>query len=513
MFRWKATAAVLVAATLALTACSQPATEDGSSTDSGAPTGTLTLVGSFSPSSLDAAAANWGNTAPFYQATYDTLLRMSNDGEVGPFLATDWSYDDTNTSLTLTLRDDVEFTDGSKLTSEVVKENLLRFQSGTSPAASSLARVSSVETPDDVTVVINLSEPDPALLAYLTRDAGTVASGEAIADDPAKLATDPIGSGPYVLDTATTVTGSSYVYTINEDYWNPELQHYAKIVINVVGDPTAALNIIKSGEANAVRLANNQDLAEIEGAGWSLTPNYLNVAGLLLFDRGGTMNPALGDVRVRQAINYAFDREGMLNALQKGAGKIYEQTFGEGTAAYDESLNETYGYDPEKAKKLMKDAGYADGFTLDIPTTASISPTQFNLITQQLAEIGITTRYTDLGNNFIAEVTAGKWAADTQSLEQNGTWQLAQFMLAPEAIWNPFRYQDDQVDEYLEIMQYGTQEEQDAAAKALNRYVTEEAWFAWWYRPQVNFATDANTTVTPMSTNSFPAIYDFVPKS
>lgn len=508
MFRLTTRVAALAAAVILLAGCAAPT----DTKPSGGASETLTIVASVPPKSLDAAAADWGNSSPFFQAAYDTLLKVSTDGQIEPFLATDWQYDKTNTKLTLNLRGDVKFVDGSGFDSAVAKENLVRYKSGTSPNAANLKRIEAIETPDTDTVVIELSEPDPALLSYLTRDAGLMASSKAIAADAAGLATNPVGSGPYVLNQTETVTGSSYVYESNPNYWNPALQHYGKIVINIVADPTAALNIIKSGEANAVRLANNQSLAEIEGAGWKITGSYLNAAGLLLFDRGGVKNKALGDVRVRQAINYAFDREGLLKALQKGAGVVTQQTFPKGTAGYDEALDSTYSYDPEKAKKLLTEAGYADGFTLEIPTTSFISATTFNLISQQLAAVGIKTTFTDLGSNFIADVTAGKFAADFQPLEQNGTWQLAQFMLAPQATWNPFRYEDPKVNALLKTMQFGDQGERDAAAKELNTYVTEQAWFAWWYRPQISFATDANTTVTPTSTNSFPAIYDFEPK-
>ena len=70
-------------------------------------------------------------------------------------------------------------------------------------------------------------------------------------------ATTPVGSGPYVLDTAATVTGTTYSYTKNPDYWNPDVQHYDNLVINVLDDPTAALNAIKAGEANGVKLVDN----------------------------------------------------------------------------------------------------------------------------------------------------------------------------------------------------------------------------------------------------------------
>lgn len=503
--------ALAVAAAAVLSGCAAGAGQDTS--DGGAEGGgKLTLVATLSPTSLDAAASTGGNAAPFYQAVYDSLLRAMPDGSIEPFLATEWVYNDDNTELTLTLRDDVTFSDGSPMTSADVKISLERFKAGTAPGASWLSNVETIEAPDDTTVVLGLSAPDPGLLSYLSRDAGLVESGDVAESDAESLATNPIGSGPYILDTDATVTGTSYVYTKNEDYWNPDVQHYDELVINVIPDATAALNAIKSGEANGVRLANNKNLAEVEAAGWTVNAGEINVFGLLLLDRAGTINPALGDVKVRQAINHAFDREALLTALQNDAGVTTDQTFPERSAGYDEALEGMYDYDPDAAKELLAEAGYADGFTLEMPSTASVGTTTYNLITQQLADIGITAKFTDVGNNYVSDILAAKYAAAWIGLEQGADWQLAQFMLAPNAVWNPFKYQDATVDELLQKMQFGDQAAQDEAAAELNEYVTEQAWFAWWYRPQNSFATDANTTVEMNPINIYPSIYDFQPK-
>ncbi len=509
MFRWKATAAAAIAiAALALTGCGSAADEGGSSGGSG---GTLTLGAIIAPTTLDPSGAEWGNRAPYYQAVFDTLLLATPEGTIEPWLATKWSYNDDNTVLTLTIRDDVTFSDDSKLTAQVVVDNLNRFKEGTSPDANYFAGVTSFEAPDDTTVVITLGAPDPALLNYLTRDPGLVASGESLGNDD--LATNPVGSGPYILDTAATVTGTSYSYTKNPDYWNPDAQHYDKLVINVLADATASLNAIKAGEANGVKLASNDNLAEVEGAGWTVNANELDFQGLLLLDRAGTMNPALADVRVRQALNYAFDREGLLKALQLGNGTVTTQVFPKSSAAYDPALDDYYTYDPTKAKELLAEAGYATGLTLSMPSSTLLGATTYTLIEQQLNDIGVQVEYTDPGNNFIADLLAPKFAQSFMALEQNPDWQLIQFMIAPTAIFNPFHYDDPKVDEYIKQIQYGDEATQASVAKELNKYIVEQAWFAPFYRVQGSFATDANTTVKVLPTNAYPAIYDFTPKS
>jgi peptide/nickel transport system substrate-binding protein len=114
--------------------------------------------------------------------------------------------------------------------------------------------------------------------------------------------------------------------------------------------------------------------------------------------------------------------------------------------------------------------------------------------------------------NFIGDLLAPKYPASFMALEQNPDWQLIQFMIAPTAVFNPFKYQDAQVDEYITEIQYGDEATQASVAKELNKYIVEQAWFAPFYRVQGSVATDANTTVEMLPTNAYPAIYDFQPK-
>src|SRR3954463_10960799 len=203
---------------LALTACGGSSSGDSSSSDP------LTLGAIVPPTSFAAANANWANESPYIQAVYDSLLRESPEAEIEPSLATDWAYDDTKTVLTMTLRDDVTFTDGTKFDADVAAQNVLRFKAGTSPDASYLANVADATAVDPTTLQITLSQPDPALLNYLAQNAGAQESPAAFGKPDEQ--TTPVGSGPYLLDTKNTVVGSKYVFTKNPDYWSPDDQHF-----------------------------------------------------------------------------------------------------------------------------------------------------------------------------------------------------------------------------------------------------------------------------------------------
>lgn len=510
MFRWKATAATIAIAALALTGCAG-AGDDGSGGSESGRADRLTLTAIIGPTSYDIGqGAEYGNRSPFFQAVFDTLLQKNAAGEIEPWLATEWEYNEDNTVLTLTLRDDVEFTDGTPLDADAVVASLERFRDGTSPQAATLAGKEFAAV-DATHVTITQPAPDPALVNMLSIAPGLIQAPSTF-DDP-DSATEPIGSGPYVLDTASTVTGTTYVYTANPDYWNPDAVKYDNLTINVIEDPTATLNALKAGEANGAKIVNNDTIPEIEASGWTIESNELDFQGLLLFDRAGTMAPELADVKVRQAINMAFDREALLEALQAGYGTVTEQVFPETSVGFDESLDSTYEYDPEGAKELLAEAGYPDGFTLDMMSTPAFQTT-FDLVAQQLADIGITVNYTDPGTgNFITDMLAPKYPATWMALEQNPDWQLINFMIAPEATFNPFHSQDPQVDEYITTIQMGTEEEAEQATKDLNAWIVENAWFAPFFRVQGTYAVDANTNLEFWPTNAYPSIFGFSPKN
>ena len=342
MYRTPAVVATVVTA-LVLTGCA--AGSAGGESDASGETLRLGLF--VQPTTFSAQDAAWGNESIYIQAVYDTLLISDTDGAPQPHLATSWEYNDDNTVLTLELRDDVTFTDGTPFTADVAAQNLIRFRDGSSSNAAYGQSIADAAAVDDDTLQITLTAPDPAFLGYLAFNLGAQESPEAF-DDP-DIQTDPVGSGPYLLDTEASVTGSSYRFTANPDYWAPELQHYDEIFMNVYMDATAMLAAIQAGELDAANLANNDALDQVESAGFTISSWEHSWYGLFLFDRAGSMNPALADVRVRQAINYAFDADGMLQTAGGGHGTQTGQIFPERSVAFDPELDSAYAYDPEKA--------------------------------------------------------------------------------------------------------------------------------------------------------------------
>jgi len=328
------------------------------------------------------------------------------------------------------------------------------------------------------------------------------------------MATNPVGSGPYILNTDETVVGSSYVFDRNEDYWNPEAQHYDKLVLQFYADPTSLLNAVQGGQVNVTNVVDPTTIAQMEASGFTANESQLNWAGFLILDRAGTIVPALGDVRVRQAINYALDREALVQTIAAGYGEPTTQIFAPWSPSFDEELDEFYEYDLDRATELMTEAGYEDGFTMSMPRSPLAPAATYTLLADQLAQIGITVNYEDQqATGFIPSILSGKYPMTYFTLQIGPSdWQLSQFQIAESATWNPLRYTTPEVQEWIATLQTGSEEEAEEAGRELNRYLVENAWNAPAYRPTNVFMSDANTTAVPQTGNAVPYIWNVQPK-
>ena len=499
-----AVGAALVLLAPLLTACGN---------SSGAST-TLTL-GLITPATtFEAPDMNWGNESPYNQAVYDSLVQASSAGVIEPHLATAWSYNAAKTVLTMTLRTGVKFSDGTPFNASIAVQNLDAFQKGTSNNASDLVNMASATAVSPTELVIKLKQPDPAFLTYLGEAAGSQESPAAWKASTA--ATVPVGSGPYLLDSQATVVGSSYVFTANPNYWDKPEQHYSKLIMNVYTSATTILDAIEGGQVNAANTFDDTTIPQIQDAGFTVYPLQLNWAGLSLFDRNGKMSSPLGNVKVRQAMNYAFDRTALLKDMSDGYGSVTTQVFPTYSPGYESSLNSYYDFDPAKAKQLLAQAGYPHGFTLDMPSiTVAFGAAAYALIQAELANIGIKVNYTDYtASEIFTAILAPKYPATYFTLEEDPVpWELAEFLLTPTATFNPFHSTNPTVAGYLTTIQLGSAAQAAAAAKALNRYLVEDAWFVPFFRPQSSFVADSHTTVIVQAGNAVPYLWNIRPKS
>ena len=500
--------AVAVVAGLGLAGCGG----GGSSTDSsgGGASGSVVLGSLVQPTSYAANGAGWANESLLQQAVYDTLLHADPDGKIVPWLATEWSWNDAKTVLTLKLRTDVTFTDGTKFDADAAAKNLLRFRDGTAPNKSFLAAVTDAKAVDAATLQITLKQPDPAMLTYLTQAPGLMESPKHFGAADEK--TNPVGTGPYVLDTAKTVVGSSYVYTANPNYFAKDEQHWKTLTIKVLSTPVTEVDAIKGGQIDGMNVIDSSTVAQIKGAGYTVVDHELDWSGLAIFDRGGKIVPALQNPKVRQAISYAIDRAGMLKAAAQDNGTVTSSVFPTYSPGYDPADDQYYDYNPAKAKQLLAEAGFPS-FTMTLPEVAGFAQVQDDLLKQYLGAIGITVKYvTEPVNNFIADLLAGKYPAANFQLQEDPTaWQEANFLLTTNATFNPFKVADPTVDGLVKTIQTGSDEAAATATKELNTYVTQQAFMVPYYRLKGFWAQDSTISAQPQVGNAVPYLYNITP--
>ncbi|ROQ00947.1 peptide/nickel transport system substrate-binding protein [Rathayibacter sp. PhB93] len=460
--------AVAAVVAIALAGC----TAGGSSGGSGGGEQTLHLSQGGTPSNF--TIGEWGGGENLLStAVYDTLITMSPDGELLPGIAESWEYDDSRTALTLDIRSGMTFTDGEKLDAEAVAGSLEALRKGTVSQAA-WARVASVEATDESTVVVTLSAPDAAFLPALTNSNGAVGAPEVLTDASSQL--EPVGSGPYILNTQKTVAGSKYVLDRNPDHWNVDSYPFEHVEVSILADPTATQNALRSGQLDVLGAAENAD--QYPAAQFDSGPNKpTSMAILWLSDRAGTIVPALADMRVRQAINLAFDRDTIASNLIGDGSSATNQVVSDIDSAYSEDLLDFTPYDVEKAKALMAEAGYADGFTVTMPSTP-YSLQYESVITQSLADIGITVNYESVAlTDFFTKVATKNYA---MYFMYNGTSgdNALDIKNSLGGIFDPFTSATPELTQLIATADAAPDEDQAAAWGDVNEYLVQNAWNA-----------------------------------
>jgi peptide/nickel transport system substrate-binding protein len=299
------------------------------------------------------------------------------------------------------------------------------------------------------------------------------------------------------------------VFTARKDYWNKDLQKFEKITLKTLTDLTARTNALVSGQVDGA-LLDPKTGKQAEGAKMKLATNQVDWQGLLLLDRDGAKNAALQDVRVRQAINYAFDRKTILDQVLLGQGTPTSQPFGKESGAWLEELEDKYPYDPAKAKALLKEAGHEADVVLDIPSVPGFE-TQLAVLKQQLADVGVTLNVgAAITSTFTSDVAAQKFTSMYFSLFQGEPWVAINQIVSTKALYNPFKNTTPELQAKIDAVQNGG-ENADDLAKEVNRYVVDQAWFAPLFRVNQMYYHNDKITVTPQIQQAVPSIYNYAP--
>lgn len=357
--------------------------------------------------SLDPARGFNQTTGFLNHVVYDTLVTFPNTdaSEILPSVATDWEISDDGLTYTFTLRDDVVFADGTPLTAEDAAFSIMRLKNVLGNPSFLAETIESAEALDDTTLVLTLSQPNPALLANLTSYVFSISNSEVVmanggtaAEDAAEtdeaetfLNNTSAGSGPYILESWEPDVQT--VLVRNENYWGPEDEagYFDRIIVVNIEEAATQQVALESGEIDLALDLTADQVNALEGNPDITTASFpSNIVHFILMNQNPEIGGPVSDPLVQLAVRYALDYEG------------YRELWGGITPGSIMAVGLQYAFPPEmaferdveRARELLAEAGYPDGFeiTLDYPVfTFQGVNMEINAqkIQSDLAEVGI----------------------------------------------------------------------------------------------------------------------------
>jgi len=342
------------------------------------------------PDALDPTISRAYTGRLVFAALCDKLFDVTPELKIVPQLATGYEWGPDHKSIVIKLRPGVRFQDGEPFNAEAVKFNIERHQ--TTPGSfrkSEIAEIQSVEVVNDLTVRFHLSQPLVPLLAALTDRAGMMVSPKAAKASGDKFGTQPVCAGPYKF--VQRVAQGKIVLEKVADYWDQKSFAIDRVEFVPITDSSSRLASLRSGDLQMIERVSPTDLAEIRGdsklkvtgipeLGYQMIP--LNVAN-------GPKSKAFSDVRVRQALDLAIDRETLVKTVFGGEYIAGNQFISPANPYYDKKVP-VAKRDLARARQLLKDAGQVSfSFTLVVPPERDRQ--EASLILQAMwAEAGIT---------------------------------------------------------------------------------------------------------------------------
>jgi peptide/nickel transport system substrate-binding protein len=334
---------------------------------------------------------------------YDTLLHKTPDGALTPGLASEWSVPAAahGTELDLTIRPNLKFTDGTPLDAEAVGQALI--QNGKNPQLTSVALIKSyhVVDPTHIQLMLKNNQAIQVLYAFAVGQDGEIMA-------PSSFATadqHPVGSGPFTLKTYTK--GAEILLEKNPNYWDKSVyKNLSGIDFLKVSTGPPSVTALKAGDVDMIRVETDTAKALQSDSRFGIaeqpTGAYLQFE-FRLAKPDGTPTP-FAKLAVRQAFEYAINRKQVNDVAQNGLGEVTDQPFPKGPVHVD-ALDNYYTYDPGKARQLLTQAGYPNGFSFDMVIPGGGIQNMENqaaAIQQNLKQVGVTVHVLRIGGNDIA---------------------------------------------------------------------------------------------------------------
>lgn len=384
-------AAPSAAPSTAPSASGAPAQETTPATSSGEKA--LTVALTTIPNSLDMPKAAERNASNAAWQLYDSLLFINDEGVVEPALATEWTISEDGTTYTFTLREGVTFHNGEPFNAQAVVFSWERGKNPENQYANDWATAISVVAVDDMTVEVKTEGLQPLFLRSMAQSWAMVPPGYIAEVGEEGFLTAPVGTGPFKL--VELVEGDRIVMEKNEDYWREGYPLIDRLVFRPIPESSTRVAAIQTGEVDLVTRLSAEEADSVRNIeGIEVISYPVDRVYYIAFNNmtTGLDKPTI-DPKVRLAMNYAVDVPAIIDAIFNGNGRPAVGLLTPDNLGYDQTL-QPYGYDPEMARTLLAEAGYPDGFELDMACPAG-AYTNFEQVCEAvqgyLGEVGIQT--------------------------------------------------------------------------------------------------------------------------
>lgn len=318
---------------------------------------------------------------------YETLFRVDDTGNVIPWLAKSYEADQENLKYTIELNEGIQFHDGTELTGEAAAWCLNVYKEKGIKSAAFFSNIDSIEATGDYSFEIKLSQWDATIPYSLARECGIMASQKAYEEGGEEGCEEkPVGTGPFAFESMSRDTEK--VFTRFDDYWQGT-PYLDTVTVKIYSDSLVAQAAMQNGDAQMMYCTDYKLVDELKSSGCTAALGVPSQIALLCFNCLDEENNPFHDVKVRQAVSYAIDKEALVDSIYSGYAAVTNQFAPEGSVFYN-TETKGYEYDVEKAKELLKEAGYEDGFKTTCIVRNDIM--QVNCVTAiqaMLAEIGI----------------------------------------------------------------------------------------------------------------------------
>ncbi|TQR20790.1 glutathione ABC transporter substrate-binding protein [Psychrobacillus vulpis] len=351
------------------------------------------------------------NSNSVQSAMLEGLLGFDSDGQITTVLAEDYSVSENALEYTFKLNQGIKFHDGEEFNAEAVKVNIERIMKDESLRLNSRGfnLITSVDILGDYEIKVTLKTPYSAMLTRFS--VAKMLSPKLIKENSDDIPKSPVGTGPFKF--VEWVQGDHLTVERYDDYWKKG-ERVKKITYKPVPENGSRIAMLKTGEASVIYPLPAQNLQELEGNKDIIVSKIPST--IARYVSINTMKEPFDDVRIRQAFNYAVDKNAYIKVVNSGFGLPLDSVIPSKTLYYVKQ--DVYEQNIEKAKELLKEAGFENGFTAEIwGNTNSDTMKGMQFIQQQLKEIGVTVEIKSMEEGTLSDEIFGAQTPEEAKLQ------------------------------------------------------------------------------------------------